>query len=262
MKKVVMSSCAVIGAKGIVGSNIAKLCKQAKMKVYEVDMNNKNESTAGIDFLHFCVPYEDKDSFTDMIEFYVNRWTPKYFIIHSSVPPGTTESFRELKSNFVYSPVRGQHDNMLNDMKRYTKYAAGLKGVSIDPVIEHFQAMGLKISTFNKPEWLELAKLLDVSFFGMMISWAQESDRICKKFNVNHNFVRRFGEETQEFYKLRPDVYPSFAGGSCIRQDIVLLNQLYESSFFKAFMESNLRKAKEEELDDAIDRCELQRMRT
>jgi UDP-N-acetyl-D-mannosaminuronate dehydrogenase len=91
-------------------------------------------------------------------------------------------------------------------------------------------------------------KIIDTTYYGLLISWFQEIHRICKRFNLKE-------EEIIEFFKTnerdsggkhpRPVYYPGFIGGHCVIPNARLLNQMYPSPFIDVILESNEKRRKE-----------------
>src|SRR5215469_1027321 len=70
--------------------------------------------------LHICYPYQIGD-FAGTTVSYIEKYQPSLTIINSTAPPGTTRRVQAQvgSSPVVYSPVRGKHARMQEDMLRY-----------------------------------------------------------------------------------------------------------------------------------------------
>lgn len=96
----------------------------------------------------------------------------------------------------------------------------------------------------SKLEALELAKLAETTYFGVLIAYAQELNRYSEQLGVDYS-------ETTEFFKevnFLPQIgyYPGFIGGHCVIPNIKLLKQIYESELLNAVLSSNDKRAEEE----------------
>ena len=130
----------------------------------------------------------------------------------------------------IYSATRGVHKRMLFDLKRYTKFFA------IEPdapnarfAIQAFTSLMKKCSIKSKkmsnPLTLELAKILvDTSYYGWLISYAQITNMIAIKNSVSYDEMWSFSDEIHRFLGNRPKMYPGFIGGHCIIPNLALLD--------------------------------------
>ena len=63
----------------------------------------------------------------------------------------------------------------------------------------------------STPIALELAKIVvDTSYYGWLINYAQISNMIAIKHNVNYDEMWSFADEIQQFLKNRPKLFPGF----------------------------------------------------
>ena len=58
-------------------------------------------------------------------------------------------------------------------------HSPALFAVAVKRAAEHLEACGMKTAQMSAPETLELAKLLETSYFGLLIAWAQEMERFA-----------------------------------------------------------------------------------
>ena len=242
--------CVVAGNLGEVGAAIQTLLIRGRFQTFGIDKREKKKVKLPkeCDFLHITIPFVETKQFVGDVLKLIKKAKPKHIIIHSSVLPGTSlEIFEKANVPVCYSPVRGQHDNLFNDLKRYEKYFSPLPRESADTFQEHFVAMGLKPSGYIKsPEELELVKLLDVCQYGILIGWAQECQRALKNISADYSLLQMFQAEHINFYpSKRADITPGFAGGHCVEQDAILVDKIFKSDMLKAFLESNKRKRDE-----------------
>jgi UDP-N-acetyl-D-mannosaminuronate dehydrogenase len=152
--------------------------------------------------------------------------------------PGTTRGIEgEAGVPCVYSPVRGKHTRMVDELLTYVKFVAGTDPASTEQVREHFTAAGMKSEIMPAPEALELAKLLETTYFGLLIAWAQEMNRFAETVNADYLEVGKFFREIAYL----PNVLfqPGYIGGHCVMPNIALLQQRFESEFLEVIKRSN-----------------------
>ena len=93
-------------------------------------------------------------------------------------------------------------------------------------------------------------KILNTTYYGLMITWFQEIHRICKEFNINEKEVTEFfrtNERDSKGRHLRPVFFPGVIKGHCVIPNAKLLAKLYPSPFVKILLESNEKRKKEAE---------------
>jgi hypothetical protein len=84
---------------------------------------------------------------------------------------------------------------------------------------------GIKTKKMSKPETLELAKIVcDTSYLGWLVNYAQISNLIAQKFNVNYDEMWTFSDEIHTFLGNRPKMFPGFIGGHCVIPNLQLIN--------------------------------------
>lgn len=224
----------VIVGMGEIGSAFYDILKPA----YGFDLDpakRKGKMPSEVDVLHICIPYKDAYPFENAVIYYVNKFKPKEVIIHSSVKPNTTTNINELLKIFTvaYSPFRGVHTRMQEDMKRYIKYYAYFTKKPCLFDLEMATA-GFNIQPWNDtPTSLELAKLLEVTYYGWLIIWAQHKKLIADKYGVDDEKLWEFTDEVHKVLGNRPRMFAGEGiGGHCVMQDKDLLNDAFLDSVF------------------------------
>ena len=196
------------------------LCKKLRIK------KNRNLETL---FLHICIPFTANFS-KDVISL-KDKFSPKYIIIHSTVSPNTTKTLqKELDIPIIFSAIRGIHQRMLKDLKRYTKFFAiendaPNKKLAISEFRSLFKKCNIQTKQLSNTVTLELAKIVvDTSYYGWLINYAQLSNVIAKNFGVNYDEMWSFSDEIQKFLKNRPKMFPGIIGGHCVIPNITLID--------------------------------------
>lgn len=221
----------VIGV-GEIGSNIFNLLKLGMENVLAYDqsidkfqMSHSELNDRNVNVIHICVPYSQ--DFVRCVLDYVENFPCQEIVIHSTVKPGTTKNLQEkVDVPVIYSPVRGVHVRMLEDMKRYTKFWASAKKQESLLFPNELKACGVKQKEWESTTQLELAKILmDTTYYGWLILYAQRVKIICDKYGVSEPQLWEFTHEIQEFLGNRPTMFPGTGiGGHCVMQNLDLLN--------------------------------------
>jgi UDP-N-acetyl-D-mannosaminuronate dehydrogenase len=212
-------------------------------------LQNHEPSTIGIDItpvpveqpvgiLHVCFPLVNGTQFQSAVEGYAIKYSPSVIVINSTVVPGTTRAIEKSTGiACVYSPVRGKHTKMVDELQTYVKFVAGTDGLAAERVQAHFKAAGIPSETMSAPEALELAKLLETTYFGLLIAWAQEMNRFAVKMDADYLEVGKFFKEIAYL----PNVLfqPGHIGGHCVMPNIALLQQCFQSEFLEVMKRSN-----------------------
>lgn len=193
--------------------------------------------------LHICYPYHIQD-FVGTSVSYIRKYRPGLVIINSTVPPGTTSAIhRTSKAGIAYSPVRGKHAKMEKELLYYKKFVAGTDSGTIERAVEHFAAAGFTTDTFRSPEIGELSKLLETTWLGILVGWAQEVERFASCYGASYEDVNAY---LKEIDFLPSHIVPGYIGGHCVMPNIGLLRNIFESYYLDAVVDSNERKAQAE----------------
>ena len=188
--------------------------------------------------MHLCIPFQIHD-FLGIACSYMEKYKPRVTVLNSTVAPGTTDELAALSGRAVaYSPVRGKHVKMETDMLRYKKYVGSDNPGVADSVIQHFKAAGFKTDRFKNSRVGELSKLLETTWLGMLVGWAQEVERIAAAYGASYEDVNSFVEEID----FLPRVFPGLIGGHCVMPNISILQAQLQSDFLDAIVKSNKTK--------------------
>jgi UDP-N-acetyl-D-mannosaminuronate dehydrogenase len=195
--------------------------------------------------MHICYPFQMPD-FVGTTAGYIRKYDPALTVIHSTLAPGTTRRIHERTPDkmLIYSPVRGKHARMEQDMMFYKKFVAGFDAAAVELARDHFHAAGLQTDVFRTPEIAELSKLLETTYFGILIGWAQEVERLAGEVDGNFDEVMAF---IREVGFLPSHIFPGYIGGHCVMPNIAILRKQFSSDFLDAVVRSNQAKAAAEE---------------
>ncbi len=189
--------------------------------------------------MHICYPYQIPD-FVGTTVGYISKYKPQLTIINSTVVPGTTRQIYDASgAKLAYSPARGKHVRMEEDLLRYKKFVVGIDDIASRLAQEHLAAAGFRTDRFRTPEMGELAKLIETTWLGVLIAWAQEVERFAESHGASFEEVNAF---IQEVDFLPSHVFPGSIGGHCVMPNIELLQERVQSQFLDAVVVSNAKK--------------------
>tara|TARA_Y100000034_G_scaffold133520_1_gene199196 strand:- start:823 stop:1548 length:726 start_codon:yes stop_codon:yes gene_type:complete len=218
-----MNKVGIIGY-GEIGKAVEKLYP-GPVLIKDLD---RDDGLEGVEVLHICIPYSD--SFIDCVQTYIQEYKPLYTIIHSTIPPTTTEKLVDLTGErVVHSPVRGVHPDLLEGLLTFEKYV----GADFDcfDVLEHLNSLGIKTKLVSS-KTSELAKLLSTTYYGMCIAWHGEMKEMCDELGVDfEEAATNWNNGYNEGYNklgmgnvTRPVLYPpKKIGGHCIIPNAIML---------------------------------------
>jgi len=182
----------------------------------EIAVWGKHDWSEHFDIIHICFPYSEE--FESEIKRYQELHTPKYTIIHSTVPLGTSR-----KCGAIHSPIRGIHPNLEEGIRTFVKFIGGEQA---SEVADEFRRKGMKVMLFDEPETTEAMKLFDTEYYRVCIEFAQRVKRYCDKHQLSYSEVYRLANITyNEGYKelghpefVRPVLEPIMKeiGGHCV----------------------------------------------
>jgi len=197
-----------------------------------------------IGVMHLCFPFKSQLQFNRAAVSYVRRFRPTLVIVHSTVLPGTTRMIASASgSDVAYSPVRGKHVRMQQDLLRYAKFVAAPDEIVAAKAETYLQKAGMMTRRMSRLEALELAKLAETSYFGVLIAFAQELKRCADRVEADYREVTDFFTEID--FLPRVQYQPGFIGGHCVIPNFNLLLEVEPSPLLKAVLDSNRRKAAE-----------------
>jgi UDP-N-acetyl-D-mannosaminuronate dehydrogenase len=227
----------IVAGLGEIGKPIQKLLSKHTITVgFDKNsslMNNiifKKYENYPTRFLHICIPFTN--SFIKNCVELSKEFSPQILVIHSTISPGITQELQQkLDIPVIYSATRGVHKRMLNDLKKYTKFYAIEKNSpkakwASTQFSKLWNKCGVKSKKMSDPITLELAKIVvDTSYYGWLINYAQISNMIAKKYGVDYDEMWSFSDEIQKYLGNRPKMFPGFIGGHCVIPNLSLINE-------------------------------------
>jgi UDP-N-acetyl-D-mannosaminuronate dehydrogenase len=230
----------VVAGLGEVGAPLLYLIAQ-KHPVIGIDIELARP-TGKCAVLHICYPFSS--TFVETTARYIREYGPALTIINATVAPGATRAVHKIaQTPIAYSPIRGKHYKMKQDILHYVKFIGGIDRESAVRAEQHFQSIGLKTKLVSSPEAAELAKLTETTYFGVLIAWAQEVSRYCDQLHVDYGEVASFYDEIPFLPRVR--YTPGVIGGHCVMPNIDILRKTFDSALLDAIVASNELKIKE-----------------
>lgn len=131
-----------------------------------------------IKYLHICYPYSNR--FIDFTKGYIAKYSPKYTVIHSTVPIGTSDA-----CGAFHSPIRGVHPNLADGIRIFVKY---LSPFNVE-LAKYFQDAGIRIRQIENTKDTEALKIWDTTQYGFLIILEKEIYNYCKNNGLDFNIV-------------------------------------------------------------------------
>lgn len=210
----------IIGA-GEIGCSLFKILnKKYKVQIRDVENIQLN---IPVKVMHICFPYTT--NFIKEVNKYKKLYRPKYTVIHSTVPMGTSR-----KCDAYYSPVRGIHPHLEKSLKIFVKYLAPKNKF----LKNYFLKVGIKMEESASRETLEVMKLYCTTIYGLNIIAEKEIWNYCKKHNLDFDMVYTKSNKTYNdgYKKLGLPQFSRYElthkngkiGGHCVVPNCYLLN--------------------------------------
>jgi hypothetical protein len=175
------------------------------------------------DIIHICFPYSKE--FIKEVKRYQRLFKPRYTIIHSTVPVGTSR-----KCKAIHSPCLGIHPYLSESFKTFTKFLGGERA---GEVADYFRRVGMKVYITDKSETTELMKILDTTHYGIEIEYVKDIKRQCDKHKVPFemwslwvdNYNQGYEKLGHSEYK-KPNLIPNMQkiDGHCVMPNTELID--------------------------------------
>ncbi len=209
---------------GEIGTALSKVLEQYKPQYIDPALGHRT-TFQSCDIMHICFPYSEK--FIEQVEEYKTNHTPKYVVIHSTVPVGTCDEL-----GATHSPCRGIHPNLEEGIRTFVKFIGGPQA---GEVADYFRKAGLRVMLFDDARTTEAMKLFDTEYYRACIEFAHRVKKYCDEYNLNFNEVYTMANQTyNEGYMqlghpeyVRPVLQPIMTriGGHCVLNNKELIKQ-------------------------------------
>lgn len=131
------------------------------------------------DMLHICIPYGN--AFINTVQTYRKRFTPKYTVIHSTVPMGVSK-----RCGAAHSPVRGKHPEIATSLLVFRKYVGGNDAWAIAAELKKYDIPAMPV---KDSDTTEAGKLFDLMQYGVSILLEKEIHAFCKRYGLKFDEV-------------------------------------------------------------------------
>ena len=211
---------------GEVGKALFEVLKDyRKVGIDKESILEQEHLMQSIEIMHITFPYSE--NFIDEVKKYQEKYQPKYTVIHSTVPVGTSR-----KCEAIHSPIRGLHPNLETGIKQFVKFIGGEKA---SEVADYFRRAGIRVMLFDNSDTTEAMKLWDTQYYLECIRFAQRVKKYCDDKGLNFHEVYTLANQTyNEGYKelghpefVRPVLQPIIKpiGGHCLLPNEKMLNE-------------------------------------
>lgn len=143
------------------------------------------EKFGQLDVLHICIPYIH--NFKDVVRDYQKKFNPRYTVIHSTVPMGTSESL-----GASHSPIRGVHPVLDKSLWTFKKYVAPCD----DWLKEYFEGAKIEVIVGKQAKDSEALKMLSTTAYGWQIIWEKMVWDFCKEHDLDYDLIYKNATET------------------------------------------------------------------
>lgn len=178
------------------------------------------------DVMNICIPYSA--GFGEIVNGYREVYNPGLVINHSTVPVGTTATI----PNAVHSPILGDHTNMKESIKKFTKWVGGERAEEAEVYLAF---AGIRCRTVARSEETELLKLLCLAEYGKDIAYAKYKKELFEQYGFDPSHLYEWNMN----YNLgvaphlrRPLIVPRDGpiGGHCVIPGTMALNNQFPNN--------------------------------
>lgn len=216
----------ILGGLGLVGTAL----KRALSKSADVFILDKRGTIGNIPseigFLHVAIPHSEE--FVSVVRRVASTYQPERIIVHSTVPIGTT---RAIGMNTAHSPIVGQHNALVESVKRFDKWLGVTTPADQKAFVTHLKRANLRVLTMPSPESTEACKLLCLSRYLNDLAFYETAEQILSESEVLPGEFIRWNTSYNKGYAGTQFVRPEFyfpqgrVGGNCVLKNSKMLYQ-------------------------------------
>jgi hypothetical protein len=209
----------LILGKGEVGQALFKVLKP----FHNIQIREQNNLRERFDVIHICFPYFK--GFEKEVKRYQELYCPKFTIIHSTVPIGTS-----IKCNAFHSPIRGTRPYLEKSLTTFVKYLAP-KNIELK---RYFEKAWIQIKILQNSKDSEALKIWSTTQYALSIMIEKEIFQFCKERKLDFKEVYTDANQTYDegYFKLgnynvqRPVLkhVKGQIGGHCIINNLKFLD--------------------------------------
>ncbi len=213
---------------GQIGLPIHQLLKVRNFKVHGYDINKEKslvkleKMNRRYEAIHICFPYLNERQFSKYMlsetKIPYNEMTDT-LVIHSTVKPGTSKKY-----SAIYSPIRGTHNDMFENLQWFSKYYSSR---SHSKEFEKRFPNCIRVTDSVK---LERTKVVDTTYEAFLIAFRKYIDQ-------HYPIYWSFEYELHQKYGNRPIMYNDGKpiGGHCLIPNLDLLGDKFLGDFIRRY---------------------------
>ncbi|MBK7804295.1 MAG: hypothetical protein IPJ55_16865 [Chloracidobacterium sp.] len=226
----------VMGGAGKVGAALVNALKNAH-EVQIVEVNSKPE-VQKFDVLHVAIPWQG--DFVSKVNAVVKEFKVGLVINHSTVPPGTTKA---IGPDAVHSPILGQHDDLENELFRFTKWVGASSEKIGRLAVSHLAMSGIDARMMGTPNDTETLKLLCLFRYMNDLAFYETAGTVLDSLKVNRNLLNVWtsayndGYKGTKFSRALLSFPNGKIGGSCVAQNSKILFEITKNEGIKKDLE-------------------------
>lgn len=155
-----------------------------------------------LDYLNICIPYSE--DFVEIVSDEMMKYSPKVTIIHSIVPPKTTQAIRIRAKvhRVVHSPMRYVQKKMVKSLTTFVKYIGTENLVDAKLAREHFVEIGIaRNKIFIPAVTTELQSLLSIVYYAHNIVFADYITEYLKTYKGKYEQFVHFNDSYNRGYR-------------------------------------------------------------
>lgn len=228
---------------GQIGSSVTNVIA-ASGKVYVFDKTGGEPPIIqGVDLMHICFPCWDVEEFVKIVETYERKYRPKFTVIWSTVPIGTTKRIE----NAIHSPIEGRHPKLEESIRLMPRWFGYNTPEAGDYFVDYFDSLDLEIKGIESSDWTEALKLLSTTEYGVNLLFADYKAKVAKaigmdfartkEWNTDYNELYENLNQDNRFQKFVLDAPDGKIGGHCVVPNAKLLNDQFPDTLVKLIEE-------------------------
>jgi len=262
-----MKKVCVIG-NGYVGQSMVKLLKD-KYEVSIKEIGDNYDTVNQSDLAVVCVPTEmreDGSCDTTIVSKVIRESNAPYYLIKSTVSPGTTEALSLIYSKkIVFSPEYIGEGNYptpywngiphSTDMKLHEFMIFGGNRKDTNHIIDFFTPVLGPYCQYIQTDstTAELVKYMENSYLATKVAFCHEFSRIAKQFKCDYKEIRELFLLDKRCERGSTIVFENKLGygGKCLPKDISAIYHAAKSEGFKSNLLKQVMKTNEELRNEA-----------
>tara|TARA_B100000614_G_scaffold262909_1_gene300913 strand:+ start:417788 stop:418651 length:864 start_codon:yes stop_codon:yes gene_type:complete len=215
----------------------------------------------GADLVVVCLPTpRDEKGFCDtsLVEEALRTIEAPFFIIKSTVEPGTTKKLQEeTGKNIVFAPEFAGESRYWTEYKFHTDvketpwFVFGGEPEWTEKAVQFYIKVAGPTKTYHQTDCTtaELVKYIENTFFAMKVAFCYEVDQVCKTFGVDYYKLRTAWLLDPRLSPMHTAVFEESEkpfGGKCFPKDVSAIVEAssangYEPELLREILKSNER---------------------